>query len=101
MNQRNGLPFSVDGTLPTLTAPVLVVQFTGWIDASGAAAAAMELISTETSSTRFLSFDADTFIDYRARRPTMELRNGVNTNIEWSLPEMRVGKDHTTRPRNR
>lgn len=97
MNQRNGLPFSVDGTLPTLTAPVLVVQFTGWIDASGAAAAAMELISSETSSTRLLSFDADTFIDYRARRPTMELRNGVNTNIEWSLPEMRVGKDHTGR----
>lgn len=93
MNRRNGLPFSVDGTLPELTAPVMVVQFTGWIDASGAAASAMELVSAESSSRRFLTFDADTFIDFRARRPTMELRNGVNTNIDWSLPEMRVGKD--------
>lgn len=93
MTPRDGLPFSVDGSLPQLSDPLLIVQFTGWIDASGAAASAMELISTESSSTRFLSFDADTFIDYRARRPTMELRNGVNTNIEWSLPEMRVGKD--------
>jgi PAC2 family len=93
MTQRNGLPFSVDGSLPELSNPVLIVQFSGWIDASGAAASAMELISAESSSKRFLSFDADTFIDYRARRPTMELRNGVNTNIEWSLPEMRTGKD--------
>ncbi len=97
MTRRDGLPFSVDGMLPDLTRPVLVVQFTGWIDASGAAASAMELISTESSSARFVSFDADTFIDYRARRPTMELRDGVNTNIDWSLPEMRVGKDSNAR----
>lgn len=93
MNQRNGLPFSVDGTLPDLSQPILIVQFTGWIDASGAAASAMELVSSESASKRFLTFDADTFIDFRARRPTMELRNGVNTNIDWSLPEMRTGKD--------
>ena len=29
------------------------------------------------------TFDADTFIDYRARRPVMELRDGVNTNLVW------------------
>lgn len=93
MNPRNGLPFTVEGSLPSLTDPVLIVQFSGWIDASGAAAAAMELISAESSSKRLITFDPDTFIDYRARRPTMELREGVNTNIEWSLPEMRVGND--------
>ena len=89
----NGLPFTVDGLLPELDSPILITQFTGWIDASGAAAAAMELLSTESHSTRLITFDADTFIDYRARRPVMELREGVNTNIEWSVPEIRVGRD--------
>ncbi len=93
MNPRGGLPFAVDGQLPSLDAPVLIVQFAGWIDASGAAAAAMELISGESGARRLISFDADTFIDYRARRPMMELREGVNTNIDWMLPEMRVGAD--------
>ena len=93
MNNSSGLPFVIDGLLPELLSPVLITQFTGWIDASGAAAAAMELLSAESHSVRLITFDADTFIDYRARRPVMELRDGVNTNIEWSVPEMRVGKD--------
>ena len=93
MNMANGLPFTVDGLLPELDSPILITQFTGWIDASGAAAAAMELLSAESHSTRLITFDADTFIDYRARRPVMELREGVNTNIEWSVPEIRVGRD--------
>lgn len=93
MNAAGGLPFTVEGQLPTLTSPVLVVQFSGWIDASGAAASAMELLVSESQSTRLITFDADTFIDYRARRPVMELRDGVNTNIDFSLPEIRVGVD--------
>lgn len=93
MNAAGGLPFTVEGQLPTLTSPVLVVQFSGWIDASGAAASAMELLVSESKSTRLITFDADTFIDYRARRPVMELRDGVNTNIDFSLPEIRVGVD--------
>jgi hypothetical protein len=93
MNAAGGLPFTVEGQLPTLTSSVLVVQFSGWIDASGAAASAMELWVSESQSTRLITFDADTFIDYRARRPVMELRDGVNTNIDFSLPEIRVGVD--------
>jgi len=93
MNMSNGLPFTVDGLLPELDSPILITQFAGWIDASGAAASAMELLNAESHSTRLITFDADTFIDYRARRPVMELREGVNTNIEWSVPEIRVGRD--------
>jgi hypothetical protein len=93
MNNSGGLPFTVDGLLPDLDSPVLITQFAGWIDASGAAASAMELLIAESHSTRLITFDADTFIDYRARRPVMELRDGVNTNIEWNVPEIRVGRD--------
>ena len=88
-----GLPFTVNGALPALESPVLVVQLTGWIDASAAAAGAMVSILRQLDAQELITFDGDTFVDYRARRPVMELRDGVNTRIVWSVPEMRVGRD--------
>ena len=32
-------------------------------------------------------------VDYRARRPIMELREGVNTKLVWSTPEISLGQD--------
>ncbi len=89
----SGLPFSVNGQLPELNEPTLITMLSGWIDASGAAAAAMETLLSELGAVPLITFDADTFIDFRARRPTMELRSGVNTKIIWSTPEIRVGRD--------
>jgi hypothetical protein len=77
--------------------PLLVVMMTGWIDASNAAAAAMEMLVERTSATTVHEFDPDQFIDYRARRPTMELRDGVNTRIEWSTPKVMLGRDRNHR----
>ena len=79
--------------VPALEDPVLVVMMTGWIDASGAAAAAMVTLDKETSATSLVAFDDDTYIDYRARRPTMELRDGVSTRLQWAKPELKVGRD--------
>ncbi len=93
MNSNTGLPFIVHGQLPPLKEPSLVVMLNGWIDASGAAAAAMETLVEATDSEILITFDSDTFIDYRARRPVMELRAGVNTRINWVTPELRVGRD--------
>lgn len=70
------------GALPTLNDPVLVIMLSGWIDTSNSAATAMEALVAETGATTLIEFDADTFIDYRARRPIMELRAGVNTTID-------------------
>lgn len=89
----SGLPFTVNGQLPDLKQPTLIIQLQGWIDASGAAAAAAEHIIDQVHATSLIEFDPDTFIDYRARRPTMELRDGVNTRIVWSVPEILVGAD--------
>jgi hypothetical protein len=69
---------------PELEAPVLIVMLTGWIDAGNAAAAAMEVISTECEATPFAVFDDDAYIDFRARRPMMELREGLNAVLRWS-----------------
>jgi len=77
---------------PTLHEPVMIVMLTGWIDAAGAAAAAMDQLSRACESTPVLSFDDDRYVDYRARRPTMELRDGLNTNLDWATIEMRSGR---------
>ncbi len=78
--------------LPTLTDPVLVVMLTGWIDASGAAAAAMTALQDETDAIDLVSFDDDLYIDYRARRPILELRDGVATRLVWASPELQYGQ---------
>jgi hypothetical protein len=77
---------------PTIHEPILVVMLTGWIDAAGAAASAVDQLSRTCMSTPLLSFDDDSYVDYRARRPTMTLRNGLNTDLEWATIEMRSGR---------
>lgn len=86
-------PFSIVGTPPVLDAPTLVVMLAGWIDASGSAAGAMLALETECKARTIAVFDSDTFIDYRARRPTMQLRDGVNTQLVWPDIELKAGKD--------
>ena len=83
----------VGGTPPMLIEPTLVVMLSGWIDASGAAAAAMAALEAECNAKTVASFDGDTFIDYRARRPTMQLREGVNSNLVWPDIEVKAGVD--------
>jgi hypothetical protein len=77
---------------PMLHEPVLVVMLQGWIDAAGAAAAAVAALDSECKASPIVRFDDDMYVDYRARRPTMELRNGVNTNLQWSTIELRAGR---------
>ncbi len=82
---------------PTLHEPVLIVMLSGWIDASGAAAAAMSVLESETSARTIATFDRDTFIDYRARRPIMEIRDGRNSRLVWPDIELKAGRDRTGR----
>lgn len=84
---RFHLPFPAD------PVQVLVVGLSGWIDASGAAAGALEVLETQLGVELFATFDDDMFIDYRARRPTMTLRDGVNEALTWNVPELRLGRD--------
>ena len=86
-------PYKIIGTLPQIKDPLLVVMMTGWIDTSSAAAAAVELVAKEASAVKIIDFDIDTFVDFRARRPIMELREGVNTKLVWSTPEIALGRD--------
>lgn len=85
--------YELHGPLPELSTPVLVMMLIGWIDASGAAAAAMSAIESETAARTIATFDADAFIDFRARRPTMEIREGRNARLVWPSIELKAGRD--------
>ena len=75
--------YRLNRPLPELNDPLLVVMLTGWIDASNAAEQAFQLLVDTCEATPLAVFDDDTFIDFRARRPTMHLRDGVSTELEW------------------
>jgi predicted ATP-grasp superfamily ATP-dependent carboligase len=72
---------------------VLIVSLEGWIDAGYGAQAALGSIKQQIRTHRLVSFDCDTLIDYRARRPVMQLVNGVNTGLKWPRLQMRHGVD--------
>ena len=83
--------YELSGPLPELQRPVLVVHLAGWIDASGVAAAALAAVERACETALLATFDSDTFVDYRARRPTMEIREGINSRLVWSDIELRHG----------
>lgn len=87
----------LNGELPRLGKPVLVVMLQGWIDAAGAANEAMNAIEAQINPIPVATFDADVFIDFRARRPTMEIRDGRNSNIEWPSIDLYAGQDRNGR----
>lgn len=79
--------------MPSLSSPLLVVMLQGWIDASSAAHGAMTRLVSETGATSLITFDADEYLDFRARRPTMELREGINTRLDWPSTDLMLGRD--------
>jgi predicted ATP-grasp superfamily ATP-dependent carboligase len=78
---------------PSAEGPVLVVALDGWLDAgfagAGAAAHLVEILDT----TVVASFDTETLIDFRARRPVVHLVEGVNQGLTWPALELRHGRD--------
>lgn len=83
--------------VPALVDPVMVVMLTGWIDAGGAARAAADAIEDDTSSSPVAEFDDDVYIDFRARRPVMELREGLNSVLNWERITVTIGREQTGR----
>lgn len=73
---------------PDLDSPLLILALEGWIDAGGAAARAAAAIVEGVETTTVVSFDADTLLDHRSRRPTMRLDQGMNMGLRWPSIEM-------------
>jgi proteasome assembly chaperone (PAC2) family protein len=78
---------------PDLESPVLVVMLDGWIDAGIGAASALTALLDQAETETLATFDTDTLLDHRARRPTMHLVDGVNTSLSWPAIELRSMTD--------
>ena len=75
---------------PDLVGPVLLVALEGWIDAGFGAGRAVETLLTQGEATLVATFDADTLLDFRARRPVLHLVDGVNRGLTWSTTELQA-----------
>lgn len=76
-----------------LDEPVLVMALDGWIDAGFGAMNAMAAIRQSIETEPVITFDGDLLLDYRSRRPTMRIENGINTGLTWPTIELRAGRD--------
>ncbi len=73
---------------PDLAQPVLLVALDGWIDAGFAAGQALATLLEQSDARHVATFDADQLLDFRARRPTMHLIDGVNTGLSWARTDL-------------
>lgn len=79
---------------PALDRPVLVCALEGWIDAGAGAERARTFLLDDLDTTLVATFDTDTLLDYRARRPILHLHDGVHRGLTWSTIELHAATDH-------
>ena len=78
---------------PELRDPVLVVAFTGWIDAGLAGAGSVAaVIDRLEGARRFARIDLDEIADLQQTRPTVHLVDGVTREIEWPTVDFVAGR---------
>lgn len=68
---------------PELNRPVMVAAFRGWNDAGDAASFAAQHLQRVWGATRIATIDPETFFDFQATRPQVELADGVTRTITW------------------
>jgi predicted ATP-grasp superfamily ATP-dependent carboligase len=74
--------------IPELERPVLLYHLDGFMDAGGAGRLATEHLVATMNPRTVATFDVDSLIDYRSRRPPMTF--DTNQWIEYKTPELKV-----------
>ena len=73
--------------------PVLVVALEGWVDAGLGADGAISALLAAEPTELVATFDGETLLDQRARRPVAHISNGVNEGLTWPVLQLRAGTD--------
>jgi hypothetical protein len=76
-----------------LQSPVLVVALEGWIDAGLGADSAISTLLAAGPTEVVATFDGESLIDQRARRPMVRIDRGVNEGLTWPIIQLRAGTD--------
>ncbi len=77
----------------TLDQPVLVVVLEGWVDAGLGADGAITTLLSAAPTELVATFDGESLIDQRARRPVVHISQGVNEGLTWPVIQVRAGTD--------
>jgi proteasome assembly chaperone (PAC2) family protein len=75
-----------------LVAPTMIAAFDGWVDAGAAATTAAAQLAE--GGDLVATFEGDLLFDYRARRPTLEIRDGRMASLTWrelTIRRSRIG----------
>jgi len=80
-----------------LDHPVLVVALEGWVDAGLGADGAISALLAAEPTELVATFDGDSLIDQRARRPIAHIVSGINEGLTWPVIQIRAGADLTGR----
>ncbi len=76
-----------------LVAPTMIAAFDGWVDAGAAATTTAAHVAD--GGTLVASFESDLLFDYRARRPTLDIRDGRMISLTWrelTIRHVRIGE---------
>jgi proteasome assembly chaperone (PAC2) family protein len=76
-----------------LVAPTMIAAFDGWVDAGAAATTAAAQLAE--GGELVATFEGDLLFDYRARRPTLEIRGGRMASLTWrelTIRRSRIGE---------
>jgi hypothetical protein len=76
-----------------LDHPVLVVVLEGWVDAGLGADGAITALLSAGPTELVATFDGESLIDQRARRPVVHISHGVNEGLTWPVIQLRAGTD--------
>ena len=79
-------------TIPELNQPILLLAFSGWNDAGGAATFATKFLSQRLAAHKFASLDPENFYNFTEQRPQVRLRKGER-EIIWPANEFSYAKD--------
>lgn len=82
---------------PVVERPILVVCMEGWIDAGLAASTAVAHLLSSMPHEVVATFDSDELIDFRARRPSLRIVNGVDEELRWSEIKLHSATNRTGR----
>ncbi|NLV54665.1 MAG: PAC2 family protein [Acidimicrobiales bacterium] len=78
---------------PVLDRPVMIMALEGWIDAGLAASSTAATLLAELDTEPVASFDVDSLLDHRARRPILRLVAGVSEELSWPTIDLLAATD--------
>ena len=75
---------------PAFDAPTLVAALDSWVDAGSSSTMAADHLAEDGEAV--VTFESDELIDYRARRPTLEIVDGRPAELEWPALQVRYAR---------